>query len=63
VMGFDGNDHVTWTGISMSSMEDLQEFGEFYGATFDDQQSVVFEEMRRAWTHYQQRREALASAK
>lgn len=62
-MGLDKDNHVTWTGINMSSMDDFQEFGEFYGAAFNDQQSVVFEEMRRAWTHYNQRREALASAK
>jgi hypothetical protein len=44
--------HITWMGIGMYNAENLDAFGEKYGAAFDSNQLLVFKAMKAAWAHH-----------
>jgi hypothetical protein len=53
VMGLDGDDHVSWTGISPYDLSKLEAFGVEYAEHFDEHQARDFADMLRLYQAYQ----------
>ena len=58
IMGLDESKHVTWTGCNTFQFDELREFANFYGDSFDSNQKAVYEAAQAAYDRYQARKAA-----